>query len=307
MVESGFAPAALIVSILAYCMPAGFVWMKPHIPLLLGAIMFGMGMTLTMADFVRVARRPRLLLAGTAAQFLVMPLLGYLIGVLLGLPPQMTAGVVLLGACPGGTASNVISFLARADVGLSVSLTLVSTLLAPLMTPWLTWFYVHQTVNVDVIKLMGEVCYIVLIPVLGGLAVKTFLQGRVRTAMEWFPLVSTVIIVLVIGCVVGLNQKNIREMSMWVALAVALHNGGGLAMGYFAGWIVGADSAARRTLAIEVGMQNSGLAVALSLNSAAFGPLAALPAALFSLWHNITGAILASSWSRSADVSSYRG
>ncbi len=272
--------------------------MRPHIALLLGIIMFGMGMTLEAADFKRVLKQPRFLFAGVAAQYAIMPLLGFLIGKALGLNPELIAGLVLLGSCPGGTASNVITYLARANVGLSVSLTLASTLLAPLLTPWLTWFYAHAEVDVDVSKMMWDVMRIVLVPVILGLTMRTISGNKIKPVLGYFPLLSTGIILAVIACVVGLNAGKIASASMTVAAAVIIHNAAGLTLGYLVGAMLSGDKAIRRTLAIEVGMQNSGLALALALKSTGFGALAALPSALFSVWHNITGTALAARWSR---------
>lgn len=296
LVEIGLVPAAILVSLAAFFWPSGFVWMRPHLSLLLGLIMFGMGMTLEVEDFRRVLRQPLWLAAGVLAQFLIMPLLGFLVSRALGLGPELAAGFVLLGSCPGGTASNVISYLARANVGLSVSLTLASTLLAPLLTPWLTWLYAHQVVNVDTWGLMREIFWIVLFPLMDGLFLRWLFRSYLEPILSFFPLLSALAIVIVIGCVVGLNAERLRQMSALIALGVFLHNAGGLCLGYLAGCLISRDPAVRRTISIEVGMQNSGLAAALALATPAFGPLAALPAALFSLWHNISGAALAGYW-----------
>ncbi len=270
--------------------------MKPHIPLLLGIIMFGMGATLTLVDFQRVFQRPVLLLVGVALQYGIMPLLGFGIAFLFDMPSALLAGFVLLGACPGGTASNVITYLARGNVGLSVSLTLFSTALAALFTPWLTWIYAHQQVEVPVLQLMKNTISIVLLPLVGGLILRWFLQRRIQPVLQYFPVLSVAIILAVIACVVALNADNIQQMSVLVGAGVILHNAGGLFLGYSAAHCLNCTEAEKRTLAIEVGMQNSGLATALALES--FGTLAALPGALFSLWHNVTGSILATVWSR---------
>ncbi|RJP21620.1 MAG: bile acid:sodium symporter family protein [Candidatus Omnitrophota bacterium] len=297
-VDRWLAPAAILISIAALQYPAGFVWMKPHISILLGVIMFGMGMTLELRDFQRILQNPRLLAAGVLAQFVMMPLLGFTIARCFRFEPALLAGFVLLGACPGGTASNVMAYLARANVGLSVSLTLTSTLLAPLLTPWLTWLYAHQAVDVNAIALMKNIFWIVLFPLIDGLILRHFFRSTVFRFLDYFPLISAAIIVAVIGCVVGLNADHIRQVTALVALAVMLHNAAGLGFGYLVGKCVSRESAICRTMAFEVGMQNSGLAVALALQTSSFGAAAALPGALFSLWHNITGAALAGRWSQ---------
>lgn len=297
-VEQWFAPLAILFSFIAYGSPGSVIWMKPAISWMLGFIMFGMGMTLTPTDFKRVLQQPYLLILGTALQYGIMPLLGYLLATLMNMPPELVAGFVLLGACPGGTASNVITYLARGNVGLSVSLTLLSTALAAFLTPWLTWLYAHQQVDVNVTDLMLQTVYIVLIPLISGLAIRAMLQKRIQPFLEFFPVLSVVLILAVIACVVGLNAENIQKMSIVIAVVVILHNASGLALGYGAAHFFHCTMADKRTIAIEVGMQNSGLAVALALNTQGFGALAALPGALFSLWHNVSGSILASYWSR---------
>jgi len=297
-VEPLFAPLAILVSILAYVQPGAVVWMKPLISWMLGLIMFGMGMTLTPADFKRVWQQPFLPALGVALQYGIMPLLGFLLATVMNMPPDLVAGFVLLGACPGGTASNVITYLARGNVGLSVSLTLLSTALAAFCTPWLTWLYAHQQVDVHITDLMLQTVYIVLIPLLCGLAIRSVLQKRIQPLLVYFPVLSVVLILAVIACVVGLNAENIQKMSIAIAFVVVLHNAGGLALGYGAAHLLKCNKADKRTIAVEVGMQNSGLAVALALNTPGFGTLAALPGALFSLWHNISGSILAGYWSK---------
>ncbi len=301
-VELSLAPLAVFISIIAYFLPVGFVWMKPHIPVLLGIIMFGMGMTLEFEDFARVLKKPKFLFTGVFAQYGFMPLLGFLIGWALQLDPALTAGIILLGACPGGTASNVVAYLARANVGLSVSLTLLSTLLSPILTPVITWFYANQVVDVDMLQLMKNVFWIVLFPLLDGLLLRVLFRKYIEPVLDFFPLLSAAIILAVIGCVVALNADKLGTISLWVVAAVILHNAGGLALGYATGRCISGDKATCRTLALEVGMQNSGLAVSLAIATPAFGASAAIPSAIFSLWHNLTGLYLAGRWSKTADT-----
>ena len=295
-IERRLVPLAVMASVVAYLFPPAFAWMQSLIPFFLGWIMLGMGITLAWSDFQRALSRPKLLLGGVAAQYLVMPLLGFVLARALRLSPAVAAGVILLGACPGGTASNVIAFLARADVGLSVSLTLFSTLLSPLFTPWLTWLYAHETIQVDTLSLMHQTFWIVVFPLLDGLVLRHFFRAQMQPLLDYFPALSVLIIVAVIGCVMALNADRFTDLSFPILLAVILHNGGGLYLGYLVGGWLSTESAVRRTLSIEVGMQNSGLAVALSLQTPTFGPLAALPGALFSLWHNLSGSTLAAYW-----------
>jgi BASS family bile acid:Na+ symporter len=237
-----------------------------------------MGMTLRVENFKEILKRPKLIGAGIAMQFILMPAIAYAVALLLGLPTELLAGMVLVGTAPGGTASNVICYLARGDVALSITLTAASTFLSVLLTPLLTWLYIGQRVA----------------PVSIGLIVNRYAGSRLHPLKRMFPYLSMVAIVLIIGIVVALNQAQISMLALPVVTAVFWHNILGLAGGYYAAKWLGFDERRRRTLAIEVGMQNSGLAVALAQSY--FSSLAALPGALFSIWHNITGSILAGYW-----------
>ncbi|MEJ2592455.1 MAG: bile acid:sodium symporter family protein [Candidatus Thiodiazotropha sp.] len=287
---------ALLFSAVAYGLPGGFVVLKPAIVPLLGLVMFGMGMTLTWNHFAEVLKRPAVVGLGVFLQYLVMPLAAWLIAGMLDLPPYLTAGLVLVGACPGGTASNVVCYLARGDVALSITLTTVSTLLAIVMTPLLTWLYVGQKVPVPVQSMLWSIFKIVLLPVALGVLVNSLFGRRLQGIKPLFPLLSVVAIVVIIAIVVALNRENIATMGIAVALAVMLHNLVGLACGYGVPRLLGLDARICRTLAIEVGMQNSGLGVALAVKY--FSAAAALPGALFSIWHNLSGSMLAGVWSR---------
>ncbi|MCF7984968.1 MAG: bile acid:sodium symporter family protein [Thiohalocapsa sp.] len=287
---------ALLLSSLALVVPAPFVEAKSMIVPLLGVVMFGMGMTLTRANFTAVLRRPRLIGLGLALQFLVMPLAAWAIAVRLQLPPALLAGLVLVGASPGGTASNVICYLARGDLALSITLTTASTLLAIVAMPLLTWLYVGERVDVPVLDMLVSIFKIVLLPVALGVAVNTLLGRWLGPVKHAFPLLSVVAIVLIIAIIVALNRDNLAATGALVVLAVVLHNSIGLAAGYALGRLATGDERTARTLAIEVGMQNSGLAAALAVKY--FSAAAALPAALFSVWHNMSGSLLAAWWSR---------
>ncbi|MCG8030515.1 MAG: bile acid:sodium symporter family protein [Candidatus Thiodiazotropha taylori] len=287
---------AVLLSALAYTYPSAFVVLKPAIIPLLGLVMFGMGMTLSLQDFKRVYQQPKIIGVGVLLQFALMPLLAWLIAELLALPPYLMAGLVLVGACPGGTASNVVCYLARGDVALSITMTTISTLLAIIATPLLTWLYVGQKVPVPVESMLWSIFKIVLLPVSLGVLVNSLYGRKLKPIKPLFPLISIVAIVLIIGIVVALNQSNIASMGMLLALAVVLHNLAGLAGGYWIARGLGWDRRISRTLAIEVGMQNSGLGVALSVKY--FSAAAALPGAIFSIWHNLSGSMLASYWSR---------
>lgn len=287
---------ALLGSAIAYWQPDWFAPLKPAIVPLLGVVMLGMGVTLTWRELAQAWRQPGRIGLGMALQFGVMPFAAWAIGHGLGLPPALIAGLVLLGASPGGTASNVICFLARGDVALSITLTAASTLLAVVATPFLTWLYVGQQVPVPAWDMLWSIAKIVLLPVALGVALNTWAGQRLGTVKELFPLVSVAAIVLIIMIIVALNQPRIGAGGWAIVLAVVLHNGVGLAAGFWLGWLATRDRRTARTLAIEVGMQNSGLAVALAVQH--FSAAAAIPAALFSIWHNLSGSVLAAWWSR---------
>ena len=276
--------------------PQTFLWVLPNIKWMLGVIMFGMGMTLSVGDFSRVFKRPRDVFAGAAAQYLIMPLLAYVIARGLHLSDALAVGVILLGCCPGGTASNVITLLAKGDVALSVSMTTASTLLAPLMTPLLMLLLAGHWMHINAAGLFISIVQMVLLPVLLGTAINQFFGEKLKAARPFLPVISVVTILLIVGAVVGKDADRLAHMALIVMAAVVLHNGGGLLLGWFSGTALHMSVPQKRALAIEVGMQNSGLAVALAV--AHFSPEAALPAALFSVWHNISGPLLATIWNR---------
>jgi len=290
---------ALLGAAVAFRWPASFAALDGLIVPLLGVVMFGMGMTLVAADFRRVLERPERLGLGVALQYLFMPLAGWAIGIALGLSPPLLAGLVLVGASPGGTASNVVCYLARGDLALSISLTTGSTLLAIVATPLLTWLYVGERVPVPVLGMLWSIVKIVLAPVALGVLINSLLGQHLAAVKRLFPALSVAAIVFIIAIIVGLNQASLADLVWPVAVAVIAHNLAGLVAGYWAGiWLLGRDERTARTLAIEVGMQNSGLAVALAVKH--FSAAAALPGALFSIWHNLSGSLLAGRWSRRA-------
>ncbi|HHQ41612.1 MAG TPA: bile acid:sodium symporter family protein [Chromatiales bacterium] len=287
---------ALAACAAAWLWPAPFAALKPAIVPLLGVVMFGMGATLTAASFAEALRRPGTVALGVALQYLVMPAAGWAAATLAGLPPALAAGLILVGSCPGGTASNVICYLARGDVALSITLTAVSTLLAAWATPLLTWLWAGARVEVPVAAMMRDAAAIVLVPVALGMLANTLWHRRLARVRRAMPLVSVVAIALIIAIIVALTRERLAAVGPALAAAVALHNALGLALGYAAARMLGLERRLARTLAIEVGMQNSGLGVALAAKH--FGALAALPGALFSVWHNLTGSALAAWWSR---------
>lgn len=283
----------------AFASPGTFTPLAGLINPLLGIIMFGMGLTLTLPDFRLVVTRPVPVLLGVAAQYVVMPLLGLAIAVALQLPSELAAGVILVGCAPGGTASNVVTYLARGDTALSVAMTSVSTLLAPVFTPLLTLWLAGQYLPVDVTDMAVSILQIVLVPVALGLLVRGLLPSLVTRALPALPWVSVAAITLVVTVVVAGSADSIVDAGLLVLAAVILHNVLGYALGYGLGRLTGQRERVRRTMAVEVGMQNSGLAAGLAAQY--FSPLAALPGAVFSVWHNVSGAVLAA-WFRRRDA-----
>ncbi len=278
--------------------PAHFTGWAPAVPWMLGVVMFSMGLTLTPPDFTAVAKRPWAVGLGLVAHYVIMPGLGWLIATALDLPPQLAAGVILVGCAPSGTASNVVTFLARGDVALSVSVATVSTVLAPLITPPLTLLLAGQFLDVDAGVMVTDILKTVLLPVIAGLVVRVVAGRWVDRVLGALPWLSAVTIAAIVLAVVSGSAAAIKDAAALVVLAVVLHNGLGLALGYASGKLARLGRPASRAMAFEVGMQNSGLAA--SLATAHFSPAAALPAAVFSVWHNVSGALVAAWMARSA-------
>ena len=295
LVQDGFLVWVVLGAAWGWFMPGPAAAGKSWIPEALAAVMLGMGLTLTHRDVLALRQGGRTLLLGVALQYVVMPLGAWGIATVLGLPKLLALGVIVVGACPGGTASNVVAYLARGDVALSVGMTTVSTLLSPLMTPLWIWLLASTWLAIDPFPLLWTVTKIVLLPVVVGVLLR-----RVWQPSSWFfegvlPLVSMFIIAWIVGVIVGLNHGQLYVAGP-VVLAVIVHNALGLTLGYWGSRLGKVPLRRCRTVALEVGMQNSGLAVALAV--AHFGPVAAVPGAVFSIWHNVTGPLLASIWRR---------
>lgn len=295
-VSASFPFWVLLFAILAFFRPAWFLPLTVAIAPLLGLVMFGMGLTLKGEDFREVARHPIRVLIGVLAQFVIMPGLAWLLCRLLQLPAEIAVGVILVGCCPGGTASNVMTWLSRGDVALSVAITSVTTLLAPLVTPALVWLLASAWLPVSFAAMFLSILQVVLVPIALGLLAQRLLGERTRQVAEVLPLVSVFSIVVIIAAVVAASQARIAESGLLIMAVVMLHNGFGLSLGYLTGKLTGMPLAQRKALAIEVGMHNSGLGAALA--NAHFSPLAAVPSALFSVWHNLSGSLLAALFRR---------
>ncbi|MBR5374202.1 MAG: bile acid:sodium symporter family protein [Paludibacteraceae bacterium] len=282
------------VTIVALFVPSSFSWIgTAAIAPMLGVVMFGMGLTLKPSDFKPVLMHPKEMLIGELAQFIIMPLVAWLLCRLLNLPPELALGVILVGCCPGGTASNVICYLAKGDVALSVAMTGVSTLLAPFVTPVLVLLLAGETVDVDVLGMFMSIVQVVILPIVVGLVVNHYFGKFTQRVIPYMPMLSTLAIAAIIGIIVSHNAQNIMGCSLLVAVAVILHNLLGLSLGYIAGMLTGMSPEKRTAISIEVGMQNSGLASSLAATHFALYPLAAVPGAIFSVWHNFSGSIAA--------------
>jgi BASS family bile acid:Na+ symporter len=260
---------------------------------LLGLIMFGMGLTLKPHDFRIVFQRPKDVLIGCLAQFTVMPLVAWLLVKAFSLSDELALGVILVGCCPSGTASNVITFLARGDLALSVGMTATSTLLAPLLTPLLVWLMAGTLVDVDTVGMLLSILYVVIAPIVGGFIIQRLFPRFTQRAVVYLPAFSTLMIAVVVAMVVSHSADRVLSAGLIIVLVVVLHNLLGLTIGYSVGRLLGLSREKRIAVSIEVGMQNSGLASSLAtLHFAAF-PLATIPGAIFSVWHNISGALVA--------------
>ena len=295
-VGNTFAAWVVLFAVLGFLLPDLFRQLTPWIVTLLGIIMFGMGLTISGRDFAEVLRRPVNVGVGVASQFLIMPLLAVALTMIIPMPPEVAAGVILVGCCPGGTSSNVMTYLAKGDVALSVACTSVTTLMAPIVTPFLMLMLASEYLPVDAWAMFQSIVKVVLFPLALGFAAQKLLPAFVRAAVPALPLVSVTGIVLIVAAVVGASKGAIVQSGMMIFAVVVLHNMLGYLIGFIAARLAGLDLAARKAIAIETGMQNSGLAAALA--TAYFSPLTAVPAAIFSVWHNISGALVANILSR---------
>ena len=295
----GFPLLVLAAGALGFFAPATVAPVSGWTTWLLGIVMFGMGLTLKPVDFALVAKRPLPVVIGVLAQFVIMPLVAVLVTWVLRLPAEIAAGVILVGCAPGGTSSNVVTYLARGDVALSVTMTSISTLLAPLVTPFLTLWLAGAYMPVSASALALSIVKMVLLPVVLGLLVRLLAPRLVSLTLPVLPWVSVLAISLIVAIVVAGSRDKIAQAGLLVLLAVIIHNTLGYLLGYLTGLVSRQPTAVSRTMCIEVGMQNSGLAATLA--AAHLSPLAALPGAVFSVWHNLSGAVVAF-LARRADV-----
>ena len=264
--------------------------LKSSIPMLLGMIIFFMGLTVNINQFKDVLKKPQWIFITVFLQYSVMPILAYFIAKVLNLSNEMSLGFIILGSCPGGTASNVITYLCNGNVPLSLMCTLTSTILSILFTPYLILFLADKSINIDLISLMYSTSKIIIIPLILGLFVRIYFFKFVDRIKFLFPIISELTIALVIAVIFAINSESLKILDTTILLGVILHNIGGLLIGYFVARFLTLSNASIKTISIEVGMQNSGLAMALSVMH--FSKVVAFPAALFSLWHNISASVL---------------
>ncbi|MGK7730456.1 bile acid:sodium symporter family protein [Acinetobacter baumannii] len=295
-VQKTFALWVIIFAALALWQPEFFVWLKAYIPWILGIIMLGMGMTMTVDDFKGVLQSPKAVLIGVVAQFVVMPGLAFILCKLFNLPPEIAVGVILVGCCPGGTASNVITYMAKGNVALSVACTSVSTLLAPVLTPAIFYLLASQWLKIDAASMFISILQVVLLPIVIGLILRTWLKRQVESYIQVMPLVSVIAIVAIVAAIIGGSKAAILQSGLLILAVVILHNGLGYLLGFTAARFFKLPYADSKAIAVEVGMQNSGLGVALAAVHFAASPITAVPSAIFSLWHNISGPALATYW-----------
>lgn len=291
LIVNHMALLVITIGVIAAVRPSLLAWAGPWIPIMLGLIMFGMGMTLRFQDFQVIAQRPWEVAIGALAQFTIMPIAAYFLTKVFNLPPEIAIGVILLGACPGGTASNVIAYLAKGDVALSVSMTMTTTILAPLVTPIITWYLAGAWVDISLKSMMLSIAQMVLAPIILGLLLNHFFYKTVQKVLPALPPFSVICIVLTVGGVVSLSAEKLLTYGLLLFVVVVCHNALGLICGYFFAKLFRMSPKKQRTLAIEVGMQNSGLATSLAVMY--FTAAAGIAGAIFSVWHNISGAIFA--------------
>lgn len=289
-----FAVIILLTSTFAFVRPEGFKWIPGYTALFLGTAMFGMGLTIKKEDFKIVLSRPKEVFAGCVLQYTIMPFAAYLLAVVLNLDTDLALGVILVGCCPGGTASNVIAYIAKGDVPLSVGMTIASTLIAPLVTPFLVYILAGAWVEVSFWAMVTSVVKIVLLPVIAGIILNGMFREKIEQLGAVLPLISIVAIVAIIDGIVAVSADKLMSCGLIVIALVVLHNGIGLGMGLFMAKVMKVNYAKETSIAIEVAMQNSGLAVALATVNFAANPLAGLPGAVFSVWHNVSGSMFAS-------------
>ncbi|QIW15466.1 sodium transporter [Pasteurellaceae bacterium RH1A] len=292
-VSKTFAIWVVVFALLAGAMPETFKPLVKWIPYLLGIVMLGMGLTLTFKDFGEVAKNPKAVAIGVVGQFVIMPTVAFALAHAFHLEPDLAIGVILVGCCPGGTSSNVMTFLARGNTALSVACTTISTLLAPILTPAIFYLFASQWIEIDPTNMFISVVQMVLVPIFIGVLIRSIFKQKIDQFSQTMPLVSVISIILIVMAVVAVSKDRIIASGLLIFAVVVLHNVIGYAIGYGFARLFKNSLYDSKAISIEVGMQNSGLGVALAALHFKANPVVAVPSAVFSFWHNISGPILA--------------
>ncbi|AOA59675.1 bile acid:sodium symporter family protein [Acinetobacter larvae] len=303
-IQKTFALWVMLFAVIALIIPDAFVWLKAYMPWMLGIIMFGMGMSMTFNDFKGVIASPKAVAIGVFAQFIIMPGLAYILCKLFQLPAEIAIGVILVGCCPGGTASNVITYMAKGNTALSVACTTISTILAPILTPGIFYLLASQWLHINASAMFISILQVVLFPIFLGLIARTLFKKQVEHYIQAMPLISVVAIIAIVAAIIGDSKAAMLQSGLLILCVVILHNGLGYLCGYTLSRLLRLNYPDRKAVAIEVGMQNSGLGVTLAAVHFAASPITALPSAIFSLWHNISGPMLATYWASKTDPDS---
>lgn len=285
----------LAIAIISLSAPKTSLWIQTSwINYLLMVVMFGMGLTLNPKDFILVFTKPKEILCGVIGQYTIMPLIAFGLSYAFNLDAALTAGVILVGTCPGGTSSNVITYFSKGDIALSVCMTSVNTLLAPVLTPLITFLLLNTTVKVDILSMFLGIINVILIPIALGFIINKFFSNLAKKAINMLPLISILAICMIVASVVSHNAEKIYTSGLLILCVVILHNFFGYFCGFMLGKILKMNPEKTKAFSIEIGMQNSGLATSLANTAFSAFPMATVPGAVFSVWHNISGAILAS-------------
>lgn len=288
------AVIVLIVALIAFLKPVTFSWIQPSvINYLLGFVMLCMGIALKPNDFKVVFMQPKSIIIGCLSQFVIMPVIAWLLTKIFNLPEELAIGVILVGCCPGGTASNIMTYLAKGDLALSVGMTSVSTVLAPILTPLIFWFFAGTFVEVDVMNMFLSIVKVVILPIIIGLCIQHFFQKFATASAEVLPAISALFVALIVGIVVSANATKLLDVGILVFVVVVLHNLCGILLGYLVGRGMKLSHKQCVAISIEVGMQNSGLACSLAQQHFSSMLAATVPGAVFSVWHNLSGAVFA--------------
>jgi BASS family bile acid:Na+ symporter len=291
-----FAVWVIIFGIVAYLFPKPFKALGPGMDWFFALTMFGIGAVLKIEDFQRIAARPAIVLIGSIAQFTVMPFGAFAIAKIFNLPTAMAVGLILTGSAPGAMASNVMSYIAKADTAYSVSLTTVSTLLCPVLTPGLTFILARSRLEIPFWNMVFSVIKMVIVPLFIGFGVRYYFKNKIEKILAVFPAISVTFIIFICSLVIALNKAHLGQVTGLILSVAIILNIYGMLAGYGVGKVFRMEVARKRTLSIEIGMQNAGLGTVLAL--AHFGEEAALPAAAFVFICIITASIIAELWRR---------